>query len=447
MIGILRFRLYELNVVISRSITYGLLAAGITAAYLLVVTVLGVIVGGGNNHGLALSIVATLTAAALFQPMRAGAERLAHRMVFGRRATPFEALSAFAEQLRSTQDLDTVLVRVAQVLAEATAAAQTEVWLRSGADNVRVVATWPPDAVAPAATTVSGLTAAHSASTANALVSDQGEVLGALTLTKRPGERLGDNDHALLHQLAAQAGLVLRNAKLSADLRRRLDELVASRQRLVAAQDEARRHLERDLHDGAQQQLIALNMRLGRLRVQVEQVDEQLAGAVSSLQGDVDGAIENIRALSRGIYPSVLADKGLLAALQSSCRDAPMPVAVHSPATVGRLPQEVEAAAYFCVMEALQNVFRHSGATRAGVRLRPHDGRLDIDVTDDGCGFLPTQRRTGSGLTNISDRVEALRGRLALHSTPGAGTRVAMEFPVTALPATGAPPSVASTHS
>lgn len=438
-VGILRFRLYELNIVISRSITYGLLAAGITAAYLLVVTLLGVI-AGGSGHGLGLSVIATLSAAALFQPMRAGAERLARHLVFGRRATPYEALSEFAEQLASTQSLDTVLSRAAEVLAEATAALRTNVWLRSEDDKLRVVASWPPAAGSPDGASLPDLAATDDACTGTVLVTDEGEVLGALTVTKRPNEPLTDSDSNLLQQLAAQAGLLLRNAKLSADLSRRLDELLASRQRLVAAQDEARRMLERDLHDGAQQQLIAINMRLGRLRTRVVTVDEQLADVVASLQADVDAAIDNIRALSRGIYPSLLADKGLAAALQSSCRDAPVPVGVEGTATVGRLPQDIEAAAYFCVMEALQNVFRHARATRAVVSLRRADDRLIVGVSDDGCGYLPRERPVGSGLINITDRVEALQGRVMLRSALGEGSSVSMDFPlpcgdVTALPA------------
>ena len=428
-VGLLRFRLYELDIVISRSITYGLLAAGITAAYLLVVTLLGVI-AGGSDHSTGLSIVATLSAAALFQPMRAGADRLARRLVFGPRATPYEALGEFAEQLSSTQSLDTVLSRAAEVLAEATAALSTDVWLRAEDDTLHPVATWPPSAEPPADTTLPELAAADGPCRATVLVAHEGEVLGALTVTKRANEPLTDSDRNLLQQLAAQAGLVLRNAKLSADLSHRLDELLASRQRLVAAQDEARRLLERDLHDGAQQQLIAVNMRLGRLRTQVGRLDEQLADAVARLQTDVDSAIDNIRALSRGIYPSVLADKGLAAALQSSCRDAPVPVVVDGAVTAGRLPQEVEAAAYFCVMEALQNVFRHADASRAVVSLRRDDDRLLIEVRDDGHGFLPRERPEGSGLLNISDRVEALQGRITVRSALGRGSSVAMNFPL-----------------
>jgi signal transduction histidine kinase len=180
------------------------------------------------------------------------------------------------------------------------------------------------------------------------------------------------------------------------------------------------------------------------VRTQVAKSDEQLANTVASLQTDVDAAIDNIRALSRGIYPSLLADKGLAAALQSSCRDAPIPVAVDDAATVGRLPQEAEAAAYFCVMEALQNVFRHARASRAVVSLRRHDGRLHLEVTDDGCGFQPAECPTGSGLTNISDRVEALQGQVIVLSTLGGGSRVVMDFPLPPTPATEAPPGMAA---
>jgi signal transduction histidine kinase len=432
-VSILKFRLYDLNIVISRTISYGLLAAGITAAYLGMVTLLGVL-AQTNDHNLGLSVVATLTAAALFQPMRAGADQLAQRLVFGRRATPYEALSEFADQLALTQSLDTVLPRAAEKLGQATAASSTHVWLRADGNVLQPVATWPSTADVPATTTLAKLMATDDACSTTVSVADAGEVLGALTVKKRASEPLTDADRGLLHQLAAQAGLVLRNAKLSADLSRRLDELVASRHRLVEAQDQARRRLERDLHDGAQQQLIAINMRLGRLRARAGRVDEAFASDVQQLQDEIDTAIDNIRALSRGIYPPLLIDKGLVAALHSSCRDAPVPVVVEAEGAVGRWPQEVEAAAYFCISEALQNVFRHARASRAVVNLHPVGGWLHVEVRDDGCGFQLNKASNGSGLVGIADRVEALRGRVDVRTGCGDGTVVVIDLPVARAP-------------
>jgi two-component system, NarL family, sensor kinase len=216
---------------------------------------------------------------------------------------------------------------------------------------------------------------------------------------------------------------------LSAHLRQRLEELLASRQRLVAAQDAARRRIERDLHDGAQQQLIAVNMKLGRLRAQLSRSQDDAAQSVARLQADVDTALNNLRTLSRGIYPSLLADQGITAALRSHVRQSALPVVVDS-ILVERCPDEVEAAAYFCVLEALQNVHRHARASRATVSLRRPDGTLHVEIADDGRGFDTTRGPTGSGLENIRDRVDALGGQFTVRSAPGAGCSVCIQIPL-----------------
>jgi signal transduction histidine kinase len=262
-------------------------------------------------------------------------------------------------------------------------------------------------------------------------VRQQGELLGALSVTKRRGEALTPIEQKLVDDLAHQAGLVLKNVGLSADLRARLDELRASRQRLVSAQDVERRRLERDLHDGAQQHLVALKVKLGLAEMLLLRDPTKAAGILGQIKGDADEALETLRDLARGIYPPLLADKGLVVALESQVRKAMVPVRVES-AGVARYAQDIEATVYFCVLEALQNVQKYAGASQVVVRLRASTdpATLTFEVEDDGTGFETATARKGAGLTNMNDRVDALGGTVQVMSHPGAGTRVSGDLRV-----------------
>jgi signal transduction histidine kinase len=236
-------------------------------------------------------------------------------------------------------------------------------------------------------------------------------------------------EEKLVGDLAGQAGLMLRNVGLTADLQARLEELRASRQRLVAAQDAERRRIERDLHDGAQQHLVALKVKLGILQALARKDPERAAALASQVGDDADEALRTLRDLARGIYPPLLADQGLLAALRSQASKAPLPVEVHADG-VARYPQETEAAVYFCCLEALQNVAKYAQASRASVRLSATDGSLDFAVQDDGAGFDSAATPSGSGLTNMIDRIDALGGSLEVTSVPGEGTRIKGSLPI-----------------
>jgi signal transduction histidine kinase len=260
-------------------------------------------------------------------------------------------------------------------------------------------------------------------------VRHQGELLGALTVTKRKGESLTPVEEKLLADLAGQAGLVLKNVGLTAELVQRLEDLRASRQRLVAAQDEERRRLERNLHDGAQQNLVALRVKLGLAEAMAEKDPARAKELVAQLKADADEALETLRDLARGIYPPLLADKGLVVALESQARKATLPVEVQTDG-IGRYPQDIEAAVYFCVLEALQNVQKYAGAKSASVRLAQLDGILTAAVEDDGGGFDPSITKKGSGLQNMEDRLDALGGSLEILSTPGSGATVTVRLPV-----------------
>jgi signal transduction histidine kinase len=219
---------------------------------------------------------------------------------------------------------------------------------------------------------------------------------------------------------------------LTEQLKERMEELRASRQRIVAAADEERRRLERAVHDGAQEQLTALSVKAKLAEDLAERDPEEARGLVEQLQAGAGEALENLRDLARGVYPPLLADRGLPAALEAQARKLPFPAVVEADG-IGRYPQGSEAAIYFCVLEALQNVAKYSGASNVVVRVEERDDRLTFTVTDDGIGFDPGRTGYGTGLQSMADRLAALDGELLVRSTPGKGATVAGRLPVRAL--------------
>jgi len=214
--------------------------------------------------------------------------------------------------------------------------------------------------------------------------------------------------------------------RLQVELRRRLDELQASRARIVAVADEERRRLERNLHDGAQQRLVSVSL---TVRLAQARLDNDAAAAGELLQAasdELSTALEELRELARGIHPAVLTDRGLGPALESLVTRTPVPVEVEAPLDE-RLPEPVEAAAYYVVSEALTNVAKYADASQAAVRVSRSDGLAIVEVEDNGVGGADPSR--GSGLRGLADRVEALAGRLAVDSEPGRGTRIRAEIP------------------
>jgi signal transduction histidine kinase len=428
-VAVLKYRLYDIDVVINRTLVYGALAVFITAVYVAIVVGIGTVVGSGGKPNLALSIVATAIVAVAFQPVRERLQKFANRIVYGKRATPYEVLSQFSERVAESYAADDVLPRMARVLADGTGAARADVWLRTG-DILRQAASWPVHSAAAEPARMAGDSLPEMLEVDRAVeVRHQGELLGALTVTKRKGESLTPVEEKLLSDLAGQAGLVLKNVGLTAELLQRLEDLRASRQRLVAAQDEERRRLERNLHDGAQQNLVALKVKLGLAELMAEKDPARAKQLVGELKSDADEALETLRDLARGIYPPLLADKGLAAALESQARKATVPVEVVA-VGVGRYPQDIEAAVYFCCLEALQNVQKYAQATRATVHLAQAGGVLAVAVEDDGRGFDPHATKKGSGLQNMEDRLDALGGTVEIHSAPGSGATVTVRLPV-----------------
>jgi signal transduction histidine kinase len=427
-IAIFRYHLYDIDVVINKTLVYGSLAVFITGVYVAIVVGLGSLAQRGARPSLALSIAATAVVAIAFQPVRERVQRLANRLVYGRRAIPYEVLADFAGRMAGAYAAEDLVPRMARILAEGTAATRADVWLKSG-EEFHDGAAWPADAppLPPARATAADVPA-YPAADRILPVRHQGEVLGALSVSKRPGEALTPTEDRLLADLAAQVGLVLKNAGLREQLLARLEEIRTSRQRLVAAQDEERRRIERNIHDGAQQQLVALAIKLSITESMIGTDTEGERELLAELRQDAAGAVEELRDLARGIYPPLLAGEGLVTALQAQARKAPIPTSVTADG-VGRYPQELEAAVYFCVLEALQNVAKYAGATRAEIRLAASGHNLTFEVADDGAGFDPESRGYGTGLQGMADRLHSHGGSLDVRSSPGAGTTIAGRLP------------------
>jgi signal transduction histidine kinase len=420
-IAILKYGLYQIDVIINRTVVYGLLAAALTAIYATIVVGIGTLVG--YRGGPVLTIAAAVAIAVLFQPLRRRAQRVANRLVYGDRATPYQVLSDFAENMAGTLGLDQVLDRMASVLADGTGATRVDVWIRVGSD-LRPAATWPPDADEPDSLAMGADDELPEIEGATRVVAvRQGdELLGALALQKPRNEPLSVGEDRLLQHLASQAALVLRNARLTAELRAKIDELRASRRRLVEAQNEERRKIERNLHDGAQQRIVALKVQLGLLgRFAGE--EERVKLMAEQLQEALQEALDDLRDLARGIYPPLLAEQGLPAALEAQARRAVVKTTVELDG-VSRYPREVEAAVYFCALEAMQNVTKYAEATATGIRLAERDGYLEFEIEDDGRGFDPGRTRFGTGLQGMADRLDAIGGTLEVTSQPGRGTLI-----------------------
>ncbi|HEY8115231.1 MAG TPA: histidine kinase [Actinomycetota bacterium] len=412
-VAVLQYHLYELDVVVKKALVAGALVLLVIAAYAAVVGLLGVIASGNESSG-SVFVVALLLGLA-FRPVTRFARRIADRVVYGRRATPYEVLTEFSERVGESYATEDVLGRMAQILGQATGAGSARVWLRLGAE-LRPAASWPTDAepaaVAPVANevlpTIEGETVVE--------VRDRGELLGALSVAMPPSDPMNPSKERLVRDLASQAGLVLRNVRL-------VEELRASQRRLVTAQDQERRRLERNIHDGAQQQLVALSVRTRLARDLTARDPARAAEMLAQIDAEIQRALDDLRDLARGIYPPLLIDEGLGAALDAQARRSPVPTTIRADG-LGRYAPEVEAAVYFSCLEALQNVAKYAEASSATVILVQSNGHLTFEVVDDGRGFDPTAERSGTGLQGIADRLGALHGEVTIRSEPGAGTRV-----------------------
>ncbi|MGE3661332.1 MAG: sensor histidine kinase [Pseudonocardia sp.] len=436
-LAVARYRLHDLEPVLGRAAVAAVLSALVAGVYLTVVVGLGSLLGRTVESSL-LPLVAVATVALSVEPVRRRTRRLVDRVLHRRRVDRTEVLSRLASRAGREAGGDSttteVLEEVTELLVRSTGAVRAEMrpdvagapaCTGSAATGVPAVPLVPVVPVVSAGAPPTG-----TAPVLQADVVHRGERFGTLCLYAWAAGDLVPDAPQLLGDVADALGLVLRNDRLTTELRARLDELQASRQRLVEAQDRARRSLERDIHDGAQARLIAVRLRLGALRART--VDgtaaEEVAGELDALGREVDAAVRSLRELARGLHPPVLEHRGIADAVRAGTRDLGPPVAVTARG-LHRYPRAVEAAVYFACLEAVQNAVRHGTPQRVAVDLEADAESLRFCVQDDGCGFDARRAGTGVGLAGIADRVAALGGRARVRSGSG-GTRVSGRIPV-----------------
>jgi signal transduction histidine kinase len=437
-VAILKYRLYDIDVVVRKTVVFGGLAGFITLVYVGIVVGVGALLGRGDEPNVGLSIAATAIVAVAFQPVRERVQRFASRLVYGRRATPYEVLARLSERAAGTFATEDVLPRTARIIAEGLGASRVTVWLHVG-QELRPGASWPAAVDPPRAVAMADgeLPAPEGDRTVALRLGD--ELLGAITVDKAASEPFTPAEEKLLDDLAGQAGLVISNVRLTAELEANIErieaqarELRASRQRIVAAQDEERRRLERNIHDGAQQHLVALAVKLRLARQTIARDVVKGRELLVALQDEIGNALDTLGSLALGIYPPLLEEQGLAPALAAQYTRSGLPV--HLDARLqGRFSIEAEAAVYFCVLEALQNAAKHARASRIDVRLEEVAGELRFEVHDDGAGFEVSANGTGTGLQGIRDRLAVFGGHAEVESSPGGGTSVRGRVPIQAV--------------
>jgi signal transduction histidine kinase len=459
------------------------LLAVIAAAYALVILALGHTPNGRERTALGLSILATVAVALVYPGVRDRAGRAARRLLRGQAPSLDEPLRLFSGRLSRAIPLEELLLQTAETLRRALRLRTAEIWTGAGGELERTVSdpergsaqlSLAAEQPVVAREGVAGegfaqvwlrplLEGREEALLRVAPAVRAGELLG-LIVAERPadGEPFTDREERMLGDLARQIALALHNARLDSalqasleTLRRQADELRASRARIVASADSERRRLERDLHDGAQQRLVGLMVRLEEARelatrapdggnadpehrAELEGLRNELLEQVSALadfKSELQTALDELRDLAHGIYPQLLSDSGLAEALSAAAARAPLSCHLESEG-IGRYRPDVEAAVYFCCLEALQNAVKHAGRrARVSLSLRETEGRLGFAVADDGGGFDPRRVDGGIGLTSMRDRLGAIGGQLEIESTPGQGAEVRGSVPL-------APPGV-----
>ena len=419
-VAILKYRLYDIDVVISKTVVVALLAVFIAAVYIAIVVGIGTIAGSTTSP--ALSIGATVLVAVLFEPVRARARRVANRLVYGERATPYEVIAGFSERVADAVSTERVLPQMAEAAGRGVGSVeasvrvrlpggleQTERWSGVGVDPDRVAEPW------------------------TIIIAYQGEPVGDLTVTKPASDPLTPAEQELLRDVGLQAGLALHNVRLSEELGirlRELDEQAAalrvSRERLVTARDAQRRGLQRDIHEGPERRLLDIGQRL-RGTPESKELDDLIVYTNETLGG--------LRDLARGIFPPLLAEQGVVAALGAHIRKVGANATVE--ASIGfadrRFDADTEAGVYFCCLQAIQNVIRHANNAPCVVALSSDADAIAFEIRDDGPGFDVAATDRGMGLQIVQDRVDALDGSLQVTSDPGHGTRVAVRLPIRAL--------------
>ena len=423
-IAISKYRLYDIDVVINKTLVYGTLAGFITLLYVGIVVGVGAVLGRGGRHNTALAIAATAAVALAFQPARDRVQRFANRLVYGSRATPYEVMAGFAHRVAGTLSTDQLLPEMAEAAARGVGAARSRVRLFLPGGGERVVV-WPDDSP-------------RDGSEARAIdVTYHGAPIGEI-LVEKPEGQLTPAEQKLLSDLASQAGLAMHNVRLTDELATRLQELAEqsaalqiSRQRLVTARDVQRRGLERDIREGPQRQLLDIGGRIGDARRLAGSDPKATEQILDQLGSQATSTLEGLRDLARGIFPPLLAEKGVVAALDAHIRKVGANATIEAAAafTERRYDADTEAALYFISLQALQNVSRHTDGAAAIVRLDRDGGDLVLEIADDGPGFDVADTPAGMGIQIMQDRVDALDGSLQVRASTG-GAIVTCRVPV-----------------
>ncbi|HEY5834404.1 sensor histidine kinase [Streptomyces sp.] len=428
--GVLRFRLWDVERFFNRALVYSVLVAVTGVLYV------GLVIGADTVLGLPMGmtglpqIAAGGIVALCFEPLRAWAERVGERLVWGARRTPYELLGEVSALAQNTLAGAGALESLAQLTAEGMGAraAAVRLALPGGSGACRDYR-WPPD----------GTTHPEDSDGVRMPVRYSGRMLGSLWVSGLPADRTGRERSALLADLASGAGLLLHHAQLTLELQERLTaiskasvELRDSRRRVVAVQDDERRALERNLHDGAQQHLIALRLTSGLLEHLVRTGNLPAArAALDRFHDQITAARCDLERTVRGLHPAALVGSGLAAALreQADLFDARITLLLDLPEG-RRFAPAVEAAVCFCCMEALQNAVKHCPGAEITLSLTSRSGTLRFAVVDDGPGFDPDSAQNGCGMRNLRERVAAVDGALRLSSRPGQGTRIEGQVPI-----------------
>jgi signal transduction histidine kinase len=405
-LAFLRPERVDIDRVLHRSLVYGGLWLAIAAVYVGASAALGVAIGRRLSVGWAITL--TVVATLALQPLRGRLERLADRWVFGTRTDPTRVIARLGATLEYTYELDSLLPSMASALEDGL-----------GLEWARVVLE-PFDSMDERTPVL----------TVPIILGD--ETLGVVECGPKTKGEFTDEDQAVVATLARQAALAVRNVRLTTQLSEQAGELGASRARLVRAEEAERRRMERNIHDGVQQDLVALIGQAGRIRTQLEREPDAIAGELASLQSGLERVLGDLRELSSGIHPSLLRDRGLLAALEALAARNPVPVLVRADLSLRslRLAEEIEGAGYYTVAESLANSLKHADASQVEVTLSRSNGSLQISIHDDGRGFEEGASH-GHGLANLSERLAALGGRLDVTSTPGVGTTVSATLALT----------------
>jgi signal transduction histidine kinase len=412
-VAIMKYRLYGFDLVVRRTLVFGVLATAITAIYVAVV----VAIGTTTTESIGPSLVATAIVAALFQPLRRRVVHLADRLVFGRRAEPYEVLARFSDRIGATYSADDVIPRTARVIAEGIGATHVEIRLHVGGET-HLAGAWPTEE------------APTDRDPEIRPIEQHERVLGEIRVWTAPGQRLRPAEEKLLADLASQTGLVVQNLALTSELRARVDELSEradelreSRMRIVQAHDAERRRLERNIHDGAQQHLVALAVKLRLAGAAAAKNPAKAADQLRDLGDETDLARTTLLDLASGIYPAELEEQGIGPALATHAGGSGVRIEIAVDG-VGRLPIEIEAAIYFVCLEAMQNAAKYAHASQVRVSLARDDEDIAFTIRDDGVGFDEASTSMGSGLQNMRDRLAAFGGHVAISSAPGEGTTV-----------------------